>query len=117
MGFFFLCKKCRDTIVTMETKKSLGVDIGNVIINNRINDPEVTKVDEVVYATFPPTEDVFDSLKKLNDYFNGEVYLISKCTEWAQEQILLWLKAHDFYTRRMLKKKTFILFDNVMKKM
>lgn len=87
----------------METKKALGVDIGNVIINNRLNDPEVNKVDEQVYAAFPPSEGVFDSLKTLNDYFNGEVYLVSKCTEWAQKQILLWLKAHDFYTKTGVK--------------
>ena len=89
----------------METKKALGVDIGNVIINNRLNDPEVTKVDEQVYAAFPPSEGVFDSLKILNDYFNGEAYLISKCTEWAQIQILLWLKTHDFYTKTGVKEE------------
>jgi len=87
----------------METKKALGVDIGNVIINNRLNDPEVNKVDEAVYAAFPPSEGVFDALKTLNDYFNGNVYLLSKCTEWAQEQILLWLKAHDFFTKTGVK--------------
>lgn len=87
----------------METKKALGVDIGNVIINNRLNDPEVNKVDENVYATFPPSEGVFNALKTLNQYFDGEVYLLSKCTEWAQEQILLWLTAHDFYTKTGIK--------------
>jgi hypothetical protein len=89
----------------METKKALGVDIGNVIINNRLNDPEVNKVDEAVYAAFPPSEGAFDALKTLNDYFRGEVHLISKCTEWAQQQILLWLKAHDFYTKTGIKEQ------------
>lgn len=89
----------------METKKVLGVDIGNVIINNRLNDPEVNKVDEVVYAAFPPSDGVFHALKTLNDYFNGEVYLLSKCTEWAQEQILLWLKSHNFYTKTGMKEE------------
>ncbi len=87
----------------MNTKKVLGVDIGNVIINNRLNDPEVVKVDEVVYAAFPPSEGVFDSLKTLNDYYAGEVYLISKCTEWAQVQILAWLTSHDFYVKTGIK--------------
>ena len=87
----------------MTPKKVLGVDIGNVIINNRLNDPEVVKVDEAVYAAFPPSGGVFESLKTLNDYFGGEVYLISKCTEWAQIQILAWLKAHDFYTKTGIK--------------
>jgi hypothetical protein len=89
----------------MENKKALGVDIGNVIINNRLNDPEVTKVDEVVYASFPPSEGVFEALKTLNDHFEGEVYLVSKCTEWAEVQILLWLTSHDFYTKTGIKKE------------
>ena len=105
MPGYFLYANYHVKIVTMETKKALGVDIGNVIINNRLNDPEVNKVDEVVYAAFPPSEGVFDSLKTLNDYFNGEVYLLSKCTEWAQEQILLWLKAYDFYTKTGVKEE------------
>lgn len=102
-GLLFLYANYHVTIAAMETKKALGVDIGNVIINNRLNDPEINKVDEVVYAAFPPSEGAFDSLKTLNDYFNGEVYLVSKCTEWAQKQILLWLKAHDFYTKTGVK--------------
>jgi hypothetical protein len=102
-GLLFLYANYHVTIAAMETKKALGVDIGNVIINNRLNDPEVNKVDEAVYAAFPPSEGVFDSLKTLNDYFNGEVYLLSKCTEWAQGQILLWLKVHDFYTKTGVK--------------
>jgi len=89
----------------MENKKTLGVDIGNVIINNRLNDPEVNKVDETVYAAFPPSEGVFEAIKTLNDYFQGEVYLLSKCTEWAQQQILLWLKAHDFYVKTGIKEE------------
>lgn len=89
----------------MKTRKVLGVDIGNVIINNRLNDPEINKVDERVYAAFPPSDGVFDSLKTLSDYFSSEVYLISKCTEWAQEQILLWLKAHDFYAKTGVKEE------------
>ncbi|MES2314630.1 MAG: hypothetical protein V4524_01685 [Patescibacteria group bacterium] len=87
----------------MNTKKVLGVDIGNVIINNRLNDPEVNEVDEAVYAAFPPSEGVFEALKILNDYFDGEVYLISKCTEWAQIQILAWLATHDFYNKTGIK--------------
>lgn len=89
----------------MNKKIALGVDIGNVIINNRLNDPEVNKVDEAVYAAFPPSEGVFDALKTLNDYFKGEAYLLSKCTEWAQIQILLWLKTHDFYAKTGIKQE------------
>ncbi|MDD5165547.1 MAG: hypothetical protein PHG25_03385 [Candidatus Pacebacteria bacterium] len=87
----------------MNNKIVLGVDIGNVIINNRLNDPEVNKVDETVYAAFPPSDSVFEALKTLTAYFQGEVYLLSKCTEWAQVQILLWLKTHDFYVKTGIK--------------
>ncbi len=89
--------------MSKDTKKVLGVDIGNVIINNRLNDPEMNEVTEAVYAAFPPSEGAFDALKTLNDHFHGQVYLLSKCTEWAQEQILLWLKAHNFYAKTGIK--------------
>ena len=89
----------------MNTQKALGVDIGNVIINNRLNDPEVNKVTEAVYAAFPPSDDVSDALKTLNEYFEGKVYLVSKCNEWAQVQILLWLKTQDLYTKTGIKEE------------
>ena len=76
---------------------ALGVDIGNVIINNRLNDKE--KLDEKGYAALPFVEGAFDALKELNTQFKNEVFLISKCTEWAQGQILNWLETHDFYTK------------------
>lgn len=88
----------------MQNKSILGVDIGNVIINNRLNNPEVVEVTETVYRSFPASEGVFDALKTLNEYCMGEVYLVSKCTEWAQEQILHWLDFHDFYIKTEIKK-------------
>jgi len=81
----------------MRTTQALGVDIGNVIINNRLSDPNDKTLYEERYSTIPATEGVFDALKTLNDYFKGEVYLISKCSEWAQEKILIWLKDNNFY--------------------
>jgi hypothetical protein len=42
-------------------------------------------------------EGSFEALKILNDHFKGEAYLISKCSEWAEAQILTWLHAHDFF--------------------
>lgn len=81
----------------MENKKALGVDIGNVIINNRLND--LKKLDEKGYAALPLVEGALEGLKTLNEYFKGEVYLLSKCTEWAQGQSLIWLKEHDFYNK------------------
>ena len=87
----------------MKTKQALGVDIGNVIINHRLSDPEDKTLHEERYSTIPSTEGVFVSLKTLNDHFDGEVYLLSKCTEWAQEKILPWLTDNDFYTKTGIK--------------
>lgn len=83
----------------MKSKQALGVDIGNVIINHRLSDPDDKTLHEERYSTIPASEGVFDSLKKLNEYFNGEVYLISKCTEWAEKKILAWLTDNKFYKK------------------
>ena len=77
----------------------LGVDIGNVIINNRSVSGVWKNVTEEEYLAFPPTEGVFDALKKLNEHFDGNVYLISKCSEWAEDKIIKWLTNHDFYMK------------------
>lgn len=82
-----------------------GIDIGNVIIDSRNLDSKIEKVDEVVYATFPPTEGVFEAIKIINDKFSGRVYLISKCSEWAKTQIQLWLENHNFYSRTGVSKE------------
>lgn len=83
----------------MEIKQVLGVDIGNVIINHRLSDPNDKTLHEERYSTIPATDDAFNALKILNDYFKGEVYLISKCTQWAEEKILTWLKDNNFYSK------------------
>ncbi len=81
--------------MSKNTKKALGIDVGNVIINNRFND--LKSLDAAGYQALPMQEGAFAGLKILNDYFKGEVYLISKCTEWAGEQSLAWFKNHNFY--------------------
>lgn len=55
------------------------------------------------YSTIPVAESAFDAIKKLNDEkFHGNIFLISKCTPWAQEKILIWLK-NDFYIKTGVK--------------
>lgn len=83
----------------MNTKQALGVDIGNVIIDHRHSDPNDKTFHEERYSTIPGTEGVFDALKSLNDHFDGNVYLISKCTLWAEQKILQWLKDNAFFTK------------------
>lgn len=89
----------------MEAKQVLGVDIGNVIINHRLSDPNDKTLHEERYSTIPSTEGVFGALKTLNIYFKGEIYLISKCTEWAEAKILKWLKDNDFYSKTGIKEE------------
>lgn len=82
---------------------ALGVDIGNVIIDHRLSDPNDKTLHEERYSTIPASVGAFEALKTLNSYFDGKVFLISKCTEWAQEKILAWLKDNDFYIKTGIK--------------
>jgi len=95
----------------MTTKKqALGIDIGNVIINHRLTDKNDKTLHEERYSTIPASLDVYDSIKKLNDEkFHGDIFLISKCTEWAQVKILMWLKDNDFYGKTGVKQEN-VLF-------
>jgi hypothetical protein len=88
----------------MTTKEILGVDIGNVIINHRIIDKDDRILYEERYSTIPAADGVYDALKKLNDEkFHGNIFLVSKCTAWAEEKILSWLKDNDFYEKTGVK--------------
>lgn len=79
---------------------ALGIDIGNVIINHRLTDKDDKTLHEERYSTIPASEGVFDAIEKLNsEKFNGNIFLISKCTPWAQEKILSWLTDNDYYTK------------------
>ena len=78
-------------------KSALGIDIGNVIINHRLTDKNDTTLHEERYSTIPAAEGVFETVNALNKKFDGRVFLISKCTKWAEEKILAWLKDNDFY--------------------
>src|SRR3989344_2649808 len=87
----------------------LGVNIGDTIINFRsIDDTDKTLLEER-YSTIPATEGVYDAIRKLNEKkFHGNIFLISKCTPWAEEKILAWLNDNDFY------KRTGIMPNNVL---
>ena len=89
----------------MKNPRALGVDIGNVIINHRLSDPNDKTLHEERYSTIPSTEGVFGALNKLNVIFDGNVYLISKCTEWAEKKILAWLDDNGFYPKTGINSK------------
>ncbi len=77
----------------------LGVDFGNVIIDHAAIDPNDKELHEERYSTIPVMSGAFEALKELNARFKGRVYIVSKCTLWAQEKILAWLTDNDFYTK------------------
>lgn len=84
--------------------KTLGIDIGNVIIDHRLVDKDDKELYENHYSTIPATEGVFDAVRELNENeFHGNIFLISKCTLWAQGKILDWLKDNDFYAKTGVK--------------
>jgi len=86
------------------SKKVLGVDIGNVIINNRIIPKDRKLISEQEYSEQPVIVGAFEALKELNKRFAGEVYLVSKCTEWAETQVMQWLSSHNFFEITGIKK-------------
>jgi hypothetical protein len=90
--------------------EALGVDIGNVIIEHRhIMDTTDETLWHERYSTLPPVENMFESLRKLNDeIFHGNIFLISKLKEEHDTRTLAWLKDNDFF------RKTNILPENVL---
>ena len=85
--------------------KIFGVDIGNVLIENRDTTEEYR---QKYYLSIPPVSGVFSALKKISDAHPGNVYLISKCKKEAEEHILEWLHAHNFF------KETGIHIENIL---
>ena len=80
---------------------ALGVDIGNVIINNRpfagINDETIWNEK---YSTIQAADDVFDCLKKLNEgKFKNNIYLVSKLKIEHDSRTLAWLRDNKFFER------------------
>ena len=91
--------------MSKNTKDALGIDIGNVIINHRLTDKNDTTLHEERYSTIPAAEGVFEAVNTLNKKFESRVFLISKCTEWAEEKILAWLIDNNFYEKTGLNPK------------
>ena len=104
-GGLYLLTKIVYNISAMTAKKgALGIDVGNLIINHRLIDKDNKALYEERYSTIPAAEGVFDAIKKLNnEKFHGDIFLISKCTPWAQEKILAWLNDNNFYTKTGVK--------------
>lgn len=78
-------------------EKTLGIDIGGVIID-RINDGTDTSFFGDNYLKTTAVPDAFESIAKLaKDHFKNKVFLVSKCGEGIRRKTLEWLAHHRFY--------------------
>lgn len=83
------------------TKQKGGVivDLGNVIIAHWLSNITPENFLTIDYNSIPEVPGVFDSLKRLNDKFGGNVTVVYKATDIATEKILAWLAHHQFTER------------------
>lgn len=79
-------------------KESLGVDLGNVIIDHVGfgTTPEFFRSGD--YNMIPPVNGVLEALRYLNgDRFHGNVFVVYNASDVADQKIIGWLKSHDFF--------------------
>lgn len=80
--------------------KCLGVDLGNVIIDHLGFGTTKEFVQTGDYNIIPPVPGVMEALARLNQAsFNGNIFVVYKATDVAEEKILSWMKHHNFYER------------------
>ena len=85
----------------------LGIDFGKVIMrpvkNGKADTAFLGNKFEKAMET-PPSDDAFESIKKLVNLFEGEVWIVSKCDPSVQNKTKAWLKHWDFYSKTGLDK-------------
>jgi hypothetical protein len=80
-------------------KGGVIVDVGNVIIAHWLSNTTPDSFRTLDYTTIPEVPGVFDSLKRFNDTFGGNVTAVYKATDIADEKIVAWLAHHRFTVR------------------
>ena len=75
------------------------VDLGNVIIAHWLSNISPESFHSIDYNSIPEVPGVFDSLKRLNGKFGGNITVVYKATDVATEKILAWLVHHQFTKR------------------
>jgi hypothetical protein len=85
------------------TQPRLGIDIGRVIIDGTANpdggDTAFFQGDDAAMVATPEMPGAIETIARLVDAFDGNVWLVSKCGPRVQERSRRWLEAHDFYAR------------------
>src|SRR3989338_1374635 len=83
----------------MSTEGGLATDLGNVIIAYWLSDITPENFHLIDYNSIPEVPGAFESLKRLNRAFNGNVAVIYKATGVAHTKIHQWLYYHRFSER------------------
>jgi hypothetical protein len=79
---------------------SLGVDLGNVIIDHVAFGTTPEFVINGDYNIIPPVPGVFEALKRLNrERFCGNIFVVYNASDVADQKITSWLKSRDFFAR------------------
>src|SRR3989338_916816 len=77
----------------------LGVDIGQVLIEQRPEDPSLL-FRGPNYLNSPEMPDAFRVLRRLREErFGDNIYLITRCGRTVREKRIEWLDHHSFYER------------------
>jgi hypothetical protein len=75
------------------------VDIGNVIIAYRLSGLNRQNYHLYDFDSIPEEPGCFESLKKLNDEFGGNITVVWKATDDAVGKNMRWLECHRFSER------------------
>ena len=75
------------------------VDFGNVIIAHWLTNITPENFDTIDYDSIPEVPDAFESLRLMNEYYEGNLLVIYNATNVAEEKIRKWLLYHEFVTR------------------
>jgi hypothetical protein len=86
----------------------LGLDIGRVIIDGGEHpsgsDTAFFDGDEQALLATPEMPGAVESIGRLVELFDGQVWLVSKAGRRVQERTLFWLGGHRFYARTGLRR-------------
>ena len=79
-------------------KRTLGIDIGRVIIHGDGPDTSFigASTDEEALAA-PAMAGAFEAITRLVTLFEGRVYVVSKCGKKVENRSRLWLRHHRFH--------------------
>lgn len=77
--------------------KTLGVDIGRVIIHGDGPDTSFLNASDEDAMKAPPMDGVFEALTRLTALFEGRVWIVSKCGPRIQQRSRDWLAEHRFF--------------------